>query len=123
TAAALVSENKILCHPASVDTIPTSLGQEDHVSMGSISATKLYQVFQNVEQVLAIELFTASQALDYRKPLKPGRGVEIAHNYVRSVIPHTEADHYFKDEMTRCQEIIRTRKLLQVIDEQLTEMV
>ena len=123
TAAALVSENKVLCHPASVDTIPTSLGQEDHVSMGSISATKLYQVFQNVEQVLAIELFTASQALDYREPLKPGRGVEIAHDFVRSVIPHTEADHYFKDEMTRCQEIIRNRKLVHVINKQLTALV
>lgn len=123
TAAALVSENKVLCHPASVDTIPTSLGQEDHVSMGSISATKLYQVFQNVEQVLAIELFTASQALDYRKPLKPGRGVEVAHHFIRSVVPHTEVDHYFKDEMTRCQEIIRGRKLLKVVNEQLTALV
>ncbi len=122
TAAALVSENKVLCHPASVDTIPTSLGQEDHVSMGSISATKLYQVFQNVEQVLAIELFTASQALDYRKPLKPGRGVEVAHDFMRSVVPHTEVDHYFKDDMTRCQEIIRNRKLLQATNEQLSAL-
>ncbi|MEJ2535435.1 MAG: imidazolonepropionase, partial [Gammaproteobacteria bacterium] len=75
TAAALVSENKVLCHPASVDSIPTSLGQEDHVSMGSISALKLLGVLHNVERVLAVELLTAAQALDFRRPLRPGRGV------------------------------------------------
>ena len=84
TAAALVSENKVLCHPASVDSIPTSLGQEDHVSMGSISALKLLRVFENVETVLAIEVLTAAQALDYRLPLRPGRGVEAAHQLVRA---------------------------------------
>ena len=72
TAAALVSENKVLCHPASVDSIPTSLGQEDHVSMGSISAIKLLTVLNNVEYVLAVELLTVSQALDFRQPMKPG---------------------------------------------------
>lgn len=107
TAAALVSENKILCHPASVDSIPTSLGQEDHVSMGSISALKLYQVLGNLETVLAVELMTAAQALDYRRPLRPGRGVEAAHRYVRSRIPHTEVDAYFKDDLNRCGELIR----------------
>ncbi|HJZ56701.1 MAG TPA: histidine ammonia-lyase, partial [Gemmataceae bacterium] len=75
TAAALVSENKVLCHPASVDSIPTSLGQEDHVSMGSVAALKLLQVYRNVETVLAVEVLTAAQALDYRLPLRPGRGV------------------------------------------------
>jgi len=87
TAAALVSENKILCHPASVDSIPTSLGQEDHVSMGSISALKLLTVFHNIEHVLAIEFLTAAQALDYRAPLKPGRGVLRAHEFIRGRIP------------------------------------
>ncbi len=107
TAAALVSENKVLCHPASVDSIPTSLGQEDHVSMGSISAVKLLYVLQNVEHVLAIELFTAAQALDYRLPLRPGRGVEIAHRYVRTIVPHYESDALFHQAITRCLEIIR----------------
>ena len=74
TAAALVSENKILCHPASVDSIPTSLGQEDHVSMGSISAFKLLAVLRNVERVLAVELLTSAQALDFREALTPGHG-------------------------------------------------
>jgi histidine ammonia-lyase len=119
TAAALVSENKILCHPASVDSIPTSLGQEDHVSMGSISALKLLEVFRNVETILAIELLTVAQALDYRKPLRPGRGVEVAHEYVRSVVPHTEVDYYFKDDINRCLQIVRARDLVAVVENEL----
>lgn len=119
TAAALVSENKVLCHPASVDSIPTSLGQEDHVSMGSVSALKLLQVHRNVEDVLAVELFTAAQALDYRMPLRPGRGVELAHQYVRSQVPHSEADHYFKDDLSRCAEIVRDSKLIEGVEAEL----
>lgn len=119
TAAALVSENKVFCHPASVDSIPTSLGHEDHVSMGSISAVKLLRVLENVQQVLAIELLTAAQALDYRKPVKPGRGVELAHEYVRSIIPHAETDHYFNDELTRCVELVRMKDLVGVIEQEL----
>jgi histidine ammonia-lyase len=99
TAAALVSENKVLCHPASVDSIPTSLGQEDHVSMGSVAALKLLMVFHNIEHVLAIELLTAAQALDYRLPLRPGRGVEAAHRFLRARIPHREADYIFQDDL------------------------
>lgn len=118
TAAALVSENKILAHPASVDTIPTSLGQEDHVSMGSIGAHKLLNIYNNVEQVLAIELFTVSQALDYRKPLRPGRGVEIAHQYLRSAIPHTEVDYYFNEDISRCLELIRGPELIRHVEEE-----
>lgn len=107
TAAALVSENKVLCHPASVDSIPSSLGQEDHVSMGSISATKLLQVFRNVEHILSIELLTAAQALDFRKPLRPGRGVEVFHEYVRERIPHSEQDTYFKSYMEHSLALIQ----------------
>ena len=115
TAAALVSENKVLCHPSSVDSIPTSLGQEDHVSMGSISAIHLLQVFENVGQVLGIELFTAAQALDFRKPLKPGRGVEVAHSYIRREIPHAVKDQYFRDDIHRATELIRSADLLEQI--------
>ncbi|MDX1617761.1 MAG: histidine ammonia-lyase [Balneolaceae bacterium] len=119
TAAALVSENKVLCHPSSVDSIPTSLGQEDHVSMGSISALKLLEVYLNVEQVLAIELFTAAQALDFRKPLKPGKGVEIAHECVRSVIPHASTDHYFKDDINKAVERLQNRSMVEMVEEEL----
>ncbi len=112
TAAALVSENKVLAHPASVDSIPTSLGQEDHVSMGSISALKLLSVLRNAEYVLAIELFAAAQALDYRKPLRPGRGVDVAHQYVREHVPHREEDHFYNRDLSRCLEMIRSTELI-----------
>ena len=116
TAAALVSENKVLCHPSSVDSIPTSLGQEDHVSMGSVGALKLLQVMQNLEQILAIELFTAAQALDFRKPLKPGKGVAAAHDYIRSIVPHGEKDYYFKDDLSKCAEVIMAGDLVRVAE-------
>jgi histidine ammonia-lyase len=115
TAAALVSENKVLCHPASVDSIPTSLGQEDHVSMGSIGALKLIQVMKNLEHVLAIELLTAAQALDYRLPLRPGRGAALAHRYVRDRVPHRESDYLFQDDLQPCLEIIRSAALQEAI--------
>jgi histidine ammonia-lyase len=111
TAAALVSENKVLCHPASVDSIPTSLGQEDHVSMGSISAIKLLQVLENVQHVFAIELLTAAQALDYRLPLRPGRGVARAHALVRERIPHREGDYLFQDDLAPSVDLIRSSAL------------
>jgi histidine ammonia-lyase len=89
--ASLVSENKVLCHPASVDSIPSSAGKEDHVSMGSVSARKLRQVVENVRQSLAIEILTAAAGLDQRAPLAPSRGVGAAHAAVRSrVAPLTE---------------------------------
>jgi len=122
TAAALVSENKVLCHPSSVDSIPTSLGQEDHVSMGSIGAQKMLQVMHNLEHILAVELFTASQALDFRKPLKPGKGVAIAHDHIRSVVPHGESDYYFKDDLNKCKEVITSGSLLDSVLTELTDL-
>jgi histidine ammonia-lyase len=116
TAAALVSENKVLCHPASVDSIPTSLGQEDHVSMGSISALKLLDVLSNVEQVIAIELFTAAQALDFRAPLRPGRGVEVAHAALRDEVPHRDADGDFEHDLGLCAEEVRRGALLAAVE-------
>lgn len=112
TAAALVSENKILCHPASVDSIPSSLGQEDHVSMGSISALKLLDVYQNLEHILSVELLTAGQALDFREPLKPGTGVKNAHRYLREIIPHSVEDRFMKEDMNLCLDIVREGKIL-----------
>jgi histidine ammonia-lyase len=116
TAAALVSENKVLCHPASVDSIPTSQGQEDHVSMGSIGALHLLQVYQNVEQILGVELFTAAQALDFRKPLRPGKGVEIAHDVVRQEIPHATTDHYFRDEIEKAVSLLQHHSLTDEVE-------
>ena len=116
TAAALVSENKILCHPASVDSIPTSLGQEDHVSMGSISALKLLSVLRNVERVLAVELLTAAQALDFRAPLKPGRGVHVAHGMLRERIGHADRDYEVRNDLDTCAEILRSGELAAAVN-------
>ena len=112
TAAALVSENKVLCHPASVDSIPTSLGQEDHVSMGSISALKLLSVLHNVERVLAVELLTAAQALDFRQPLKPGRGVLSAHEFLRSHVQHADEDYEVGADIDTCTRLLRSGELV-----------
>ncbi|NKI35827.1 histidine ammonia-lyase [Wenzhouxiangella sp. XN79A] len=119
TAAALVSENKVLAHPASVDSIPTSLGQEDHVSMGSIGALKLLQVLENVERVLAVELLTAAQALDFRDPLKPGLGVRRAHAAVRDAIGHAEQDYEVGADIERCAALLRDQRLLDALGEDL----
>jgi len=123
TAAALVSENKTLCHPASVDSIPTSRGQEDHVSMGSIGALHLLEVFRNVEHVVAIELLTAAQALDFREPLRPGRGVEAAHQHVRTAIPHRSEDHLFSEDLAQCQAFVQSEDLLQAVEKVVPESI
>jgi histidine ammonia-lyase len=119
TAAALVSENKILCHPASVDSIPTSLGQEDHVSMGSISAFKLLEVFKNVERVLAVELLTSAQALDFRSAFSPGHGVAISHQTLRREIKHAVKDYEVRNDLDQCVEILRSGALLNAVETQL----
>ncbi len=119
TAAALVSENKVLAHPASVDSIPTSLGQEDHVSMGSIGALKLLQVLENVERVLAVELLTAAQALDFRQPLKPGLGVRRAHAAVREAVGHADQDYEVGADIERCAALLADGILLRALGEDL----
>ncbi len=106
TAAALASENKSLCFPASADSIPTSLGQEDHVSMGSISGRKLNQVIGNVENILAIELLYAAQAIDFRRPLKTSPVLETAHALVRAKVDFAKEDRIFSKDIQSLQKII-----------------
>lgn len=106
TTAALVTENKTLCYPASADSIPTSLGQEDHVSMGSISGRKLFRVLDNLEYILAIELLCACQAIEFRRPLKSSAILEFAHEYVRSFVGFAEEDRIFADDITQIRKII-----------------
>jgi len=106
TTAALVTENKTLCFPSSADSIPTSLGQEDHVSMGSISGRKLNQVLDNLEYILAIELLTACQAIEFRRPLKSSEVLEFAHGYVRQYVGFAEEDRIFADDIVKIKEII-----------------
>ncbi len=94
TAASIVSQNKQLCSPASVDSITSSNGQEDHVSMGANAATKAHRVVQNLERILAIELFTAMQAIDFRSPLKSSTTIEKLREKYRKSVPFVTTDTY-----------------------------
>ena len=115
TAAALVSENKSLCFPASADSIPTSLGQEDHVSMGSISSRKMNQVIQNLKNILAIELLYAAQAVDFRRPLKSSAPLEAVHDLVRTVVPFADKDRVFATDIKALRDIVDQQRLLQCV--------
>ncbi|MEZ4983679.1 MAG: histidine ammonia-lyase [Saprospiraceae bacterium] len=114
TSAALVSENKSLCFPASADSIPTSLGQEDHVSMGSISGRKALQVSENVEKILAIELLCAAQAMDFRRPLSSTEVLEAAHAQVRRHIAHATEDRLFGEDIEKAIAIVKSGHLLDI---------
>jgi len=117
TSAALASENKGLCFPASADSIPTSLGQEDHVSMGSISGRKALQVIGNVEKILAIELLTAAQAFEFRKPLKSGVFLDEVHKEIRKKVPFAHKDRIFSYDIEIGIEMIQDKLLIRIIDQ------
>ncbi len=123
TAASLVSENKVLCHPASVDSIPTSANQEDHNSMGSISAQKAWKVLKNAQTVIAIELLCACQGLDFtrmlngQKPMRAGEGVEEAYRCVRQRIPHVERDRVLHDDVRQSLDIVVHGELTRRVEE------
>ena len=112
TAASIVSQNKGLCWPASCDSIPSSQGQEDHVSMGSNSATKLVRIVDNVETVLAIELFNAAQALEFRRPLKSSPILEHIFEDYRKAVPFIDTDTYMHPYIMKSVEFIRNEQYL-----------
>lgn len=134
TAAALVSENKSLAHPASVDSIPTSAGQEDHVSMGTIAARKAHNILQNLRKVLAIELLCAAQGLDLRTGayrtkesdpthfchdtagLKPARGVELAYSCLRKAVPYLHQDRELHRDIALAEQVIASGQLLEAVE-------
>jgi len=113
SAASLVSENKILAHPASVDSIPTSADKEDHVSMGTIAARKARDIVKNVEKILAMELLCASQGLEFLLPLRPGRGIHEAYKVIREKVPPIRGDRRFSDDLTKIASLIESEELLQ----------
>jgi histidine ammonia-lyase len=121
TAAALVSENKVLCHPSSVDSIPSSAGKEDHVSMGTISARKCAQVVRHVRTVLAIEAMVAAQGLDYRLPLVPGRGVRAAYDALRVHVPTLTEDRVLYPDIQRCEQLIDDGVLVRAAEQVLAQ--
>ncbi len=106
TMAALASENKYLCHPASVDSIPTSTDKEDHVSMGVTSGRKLYEVMENLKDCMAIELLCNTQALDFLSPLKPSKGLYAVHQLIRKHVPPIEEDRFFHEDIKNIRKLI-----------------
>lgn len=116
TTAALASENKGLCFPSSADSIPTSLGQEDHVSMGSIGGRKALQVIGNVEKILAIELLTAAQAFEFRKPMKSGIFLEAIHKKIREQVAFADKDRVFADDIEKGIKMIKNKTIIKLID-------
>jgi histidine ammonia-lyase len=115
-AASLVSENKVLAHPASVDSIPTSAGQEDHVSMGNAAGLKAWQVLANVEWALAIELLASVQGVEFLAPLQPGAGVAAAREFVRSLSPRLIEDRPLAGEIEVVAAAIRDGSLVAAVE-------
>lgn len=122
TAASLVSENKVLSHPSSVDSIPTSANQEDHVSMGTIGARKAGQICDNVRYVLACELLAAAQGLEFLKPLKPGKGVAAAYDKIRSRVKAFKHDREFHRDIEAINDIMLDGSLLEAVEKSIGKM-
>ncbi len=116
TAASLVSENKVLSHPASVDSIPTSANQEDHNSMGSISARKCFQILKNVQKVISIELLTAAQGIEFLKPLKCGKGTNAAFKEIRKHVSPLGKDRIMHIDIDKISELVETGTLLEKVE-------
>jgi histidine ammonia-lyase len=121
-AASLVSENKALCHPASVDSIPTSAGQEDHVSMGNTAGLKAWQVLANSERALAIELLAGAQAVEFLAPLEPGAGVRAAHDLIRRLSPRLRDDRPLAADIEAVAGAIRNGTLVAAVEAELGEL-
>ena len=121
-AASLVSENKVLCHPASVDSIPTSAGQEDHVSMGNASGLKAWQVLANSERALAIELLAGAQGVEFLAPLEPGPGVAAARRFVRSLSPRLVDDRPLSAEIEAVADAIRDGEVVHAVESEVGEL-
>jgi histidine ammonia-lyase len=121
-AASLVSESKALCHPASVDSIPTSAGQEDHVSMGNAAGLKAWQVLANSERVLAIELLAGAQGVEFLAPLEPGVGVRATHAFVRSLSPRLGDDRPLAPDIETVADSIRDGSLVAAVEAEIGEL-
>jgi histidine ammonia-lyase len=120
--ASLVSENKVLAHPASVDSIPTSAGQEDHVSMGNAAGLKAWQVMANAESVLAIELLAGAQAVEFHAPLEPGDGVAATRRFVRSLSPRLDDDRSLTGDIDAVAAAIRDGSLEAAVTDEIGEL-
>jgi histidine ammonia-lyase len=119
TAAALVSENKVLSHPASVDSISVSADQEDHVSMGPIAIRKCGEILRNVRAVLAIEMMCAAQAFDFYPGKKPGRATRIAHDLIRSTVPFLKDDRVLYPDIEEIRKLLASNTILDAVEKEI----
>nr|XP_027200650.1 histidine ammonia-lyase-like [Dermatophagoides pteronyssinus] len=115
TAAALVSENKVLCHPASVDSLSTSAGQEDHVSMGGFSARKVLQVIENVQRIIAIELLAACQAIEFLRPLRTTKPLEAVYQIVRREVKPWDKDRIMNTDINAVTDLLQQQKIWRIV--------
>ncbi|MCP4580910.1 MAG: aromatic amino acid lyase, partial [candidate division Zixibacteria bacterium] len=122
TAAALVSENKVLSHPAVVDSISVSADQEDHVAMTPVAVRKCTEILKNVGAVLAIEMMCAAQAFDFRKPLRPGRGTAVAYDLIREHVPYLENDRVLYPDINKIADLVRNCDILKAVEAEVGEL-
>ena len=116
TAGSLVCENRVLSHPAATGSIPAAADQEDFVSMGMTTAIKTRQILENANAVVAIELMAGAQALDFRKPLKPGKGVQVTYDIVRKYVEHLEEDRPVYDDINRLTAVVKSGEILDEVE-------
>lgn len=121
-AASLVSENKVLSHPASVDTIPTSAEKEDHVSMGTIAARKAGSILENAQNVVAMELLSSTQGIDLLAPMKPSKPLQAIKNLIRETVPYADKDRVFSKDIEQIFALIKKRKIVQTIEKEIGEL-
>ncbi len=122
TAASLVSENKVFAHPGSVDSISVSADQEDHVSMSPIAVRKCQEILKNVQNVIAIEMYCAAQAMDFRKPHRPGKGTGAAYRKIREYVSYLENDRPLFPDMNRIAELVRNNEILRAVEAEVGEV-
>jgi histidine ammonia-lyase len=122
TAGALVCENRILSHPAATGSIPAAADQEDFVSMGWTTALKTQQILDNAQAVLAIEMMAGAQAIDFRAPLKPSRGVQTAHDVIRKHVAHLEEDRPLFDDINKLKEVVQSGEILEAVEKAVGEL-
>jgi histidine ammonia-lyase len=122
TAAALVSENKVLAHPACVDSIPTSANKEDHVSMGTHAARKCRRILKNAENVIAIELLCGAQAMDLFTNMKPGEGSLAAYTAIRNAVPHLEKDRVLHEDIQMVKELMNNGAIIKAVEQKVGKL-
>ena len=116
TAGALVCENRILSHPAAIGSIPAAADQEDFVSMGMTTALKTKDIIDNAQAVLGIEFMAGAQAIDFREPVKPGKGIQAAYEVIRKYVDHLEEDRPLFNDINKLKEVVESNEILDAVE-------